>query len=144
MLEVAKPAAEYGIQIGDNAGETIPACALALDPNTIAYGVETLPPHPALPRLEVIAQEVEALAFLPTIPDMGFVGIKTQGISLYPSLHFGECRLCLLSTGARRREVIGVTHHLITLLLHLTVQRMQVNVSQKRTNTAPCVVPRLA
>src|SRR6266581_1350509 len=61
--KVAVPTPEHRIQFRNDAGETVPARAPGLGPDPIAYRCQTLAPHPALPCLEVIAQEVEALAF---------------------------------------------------------------------------------
>src|SRR3972149_650000 len=114
VLKVAVPALEHRIQFRDNAGETVPASAPGLGPDTIAYRVQTLAPHPALSRLKVIAQKVEHLAFLPTIPDMVLVWIQAQRIRLHPSLHFGESRPRLFGAWAQHHEVVRVAHHPIT------------------------------
>jgi hypothetical protein len=42
--------------------------------------------------------------------------------------------LGLLSTAAQHHKVIGVAHHAITPLLDLTVQGMQIDVRQQRTD----------
>src|SRR3972149_12133608 len=92
LLKVAVPAPEHRIQFRNDAGETVPASAPGLGPDPIAYRCQTLAPHPALPRLEAIAQKVEALTVFPTVPHVGLVRIQGQTIRLHPSLHFGESR----------------------------------------------------
>ena len=62
ILEVVKPAAQRRIQIGNNFRHTIPARALGPHPNAISNDIDTLPPNPASPRLEAIAQKLKALS----------------------------------------------------------------------------------
>src|SRR3989304_8687523 len=117
MLEVVKPAAPGRIQVRDNFRQTIPGRPLGPYPNAIPNGLEPLPPNPASPRLEAITQKLKALSFLPTIPYVGLLGIKTQAVCLYPGLHLGQRRWCLLSTAAQHYKVVGGAHHPVALLL---------------------------
>ncbi len=80
VLEVAVRALAHGVQFCDDAAQTVFACAPCPGPDTTAYRFQTLAPHPALSRLEVIAQEVEALVLLPTIPHVRLVRVENQSI----------------------------------------------------------------
>jgi len=65
-----------------------PRVASSLDPDTITQRLQTLAPHPTPPRLEAVAEEVQALPSYPAIPDVGLVGIELKRVLLNPGLHF--------------------------------------------------------
>src|SRR5262249_11697813 len=141
MLEVIKPATKRRIQIGDDFRQTVPTRALGPHSNAILHRLGALFAYPAARQLEVIAQKVKALPRLQTISHMGLVGTKAQAMGLYPGFYFRKRRFGLLPTAAKHHKVIGVANHAVALLLHVIVERMKINVGQKRANHRPLRAP---
>src|SRR5215510_10852441 len=134
VLEVVKPSAKRRIEIGNNFRQTVPTPAPSPHPNAILHSLEALFANPAPPQLEVITQKVKALSLFPTVSNVDFVGTKTQAIGLYPGFHLLKRRFGLLAIAAEHHQVIGIANHAVALLLHVTVQRMKINVGQKGTD----------
>src|SRR5512141_2842159 len=76
MLEVVKPAAQRGIQIGYDTGQAVPTRAPSLVPYPLPQRQQTFPPHPAPPNFEAIAQKLKALPGLQTISHVGLVKVS--------------------------------------------------------------------
>src|SRR5262249_49932519 len=134
VLEIVKPPAERRIQIGDDFRQTVPPRALGPHPNAISKCFETLFANPAPPRFEAIAQKLKAFSFLPTVTHVGFIDTKTQPVLFYPTSYFFKRGLRLFGCLAKHHKVIGVANHAVALLLHMTVQRVKIDISQQRTD----------
>src|SRR5262249_6478447 len=134
VLEIVKPPAERRIQIGDDFRQTVPPRALGPHPYAISKCFETLFANPAPPRFEAIAQKLKAFSFLPTVTHVGFIDTKTQPVLFYPTSYFFKRGLRLFGPVAKHHKVIGVANHAVALLLHMTVQRVKIDISQQRTD----------
>src|SRR5262244_3833886 len=134
MLEIIKPTAKRRIQLGNNRGQTISARALGPHPNAISKRCAALFPYPASPHFEAIAQKLKAFSFLPTVTHMGLFDVKTEPVLFHPASHFFKRGLRLFGPVAKHHKVIGVANHAVAFLLHVTVQRMKIDVGQQRTN----------
>src|SRR5215510_16384995 len=134
MLEIIKPTAKRRIQLGNNRGQTISARALGPHPNAISKRCAALFPYPASPHFEAIAQKLKALPVLPTVTHVGFIDTKTQSVLFYPTSYFFKRGLRLFGCLAKHHKVIGVANHAVALLLHMTVQRVKIDISQQRTD----------
>src|SRR5689334_8929827 len=137
MLKVVKPAAKRRVQFNNDLCQTIPARAFSPHPNAIAECLEALFANPAPPRLEPIAQKFKALSRLSTVTHVRFVDIETQPVLFYPHPHFLERNVRLFGTLAEHDKIIGIANHAVALLLHPTIQSMEINVSQQRTDHRP-------
>ncbi len=78
MLEVAEPAAQRPIEIGDDAGEAVAARALRLLADRILEAGQALLADEASSGLEPVAKEVEAFPGLPAVADIGLVRVQTD------------------------------------------------------------------
>src|SRR5262244_2399361 len=134
MLEIIKPTAKRRIQLGNNRGQTISARALGPHPNAISKRCAALFPYPASPHFEAIAQKLKALPVLPTVTHMGLFDVKTEPVLFHPASHFFKRGLRLFGPVAKHHKVIGVANHAVAFWLHVTVQRMKIDVGQQRTN----------
>src|SRR5437879_5445755 len=110
LLEVVKPPAQHRIKIPDDLCQAVSARALGLHPDALAQRFEALGPHPALPRLEAIAEKLKTLSGLPTISDMGLVCIKPKPVLFHPALHFLKRGLGSLRRTTQHHEVIGIAY----------------------------------
>src|SRR5512141_1692586 len=104
MLEVVKPAAQRGIQIGYDTAQAVPTRAPSLVPYPLPQRQQTFPPHPAPPNFETIAQKLKTLPRLPTISHVGLVPIKLEPVLLYPGSHFVERGSRFFSRSAQHHE----------------------------------------
>ena len=137
VLEVFKPASKHGIEVCDYALQAVPAGAARLCPNTLTQRLQAFTPHPAPSGLEAITQEREAFALFAAIPNVGLGRIERKPVVLNPGVHFLKCRLRFCDATAKHDEIVGIAHHPITFVLHMTVQGMQVDVRQQRADHSP-------
>src|SRR5215475_118484 len=121
MLEVVEPATQCGIQIGNDTGQAVPTCAPSLLPYPLSQRQQTFPSNPSPPDFEAIAEKLKPLPGLPTIPHVGLVRIKLEPVLFDPCSHFIERGFRLFRTAAQHHKVIGVAHHPISLLFHVSV-----------------------
>src|SRR5215475_12031943 len=141
MLEVVKPATQRRIQIGYDTGQTVPTCAPPLLPYPLAQRQQTFPSNPAPSDFEAITQKLKSLPRLPAVSHLGLVGIKLEPVWFHPGSHFIKRGLRFFGRLAQHHKVIGVAHHAVTLLSHMAVQRVKINIGQRGLITAPCGVP---
>ena len=130
MLEVAKPAFQDRVDLRDHAPQALPARASGPAPQLVPYGSQALLAHPAPPRFEAVAEEVEALPRFPTVTHLGLVGVQGKTVSFHPGVHFFQCGLRFFRRPAQYDEVVGIPNHPVPLALHQAVQRVQVEVRQ--------------
>ena len=117
VLEVAKPAPQHRVQIGDDrAPGCHPACARVLSRILSLKRLQALLPHPAPTRLEAIAEKVEAFPRLPAIADLGLVRVQRQAVFLSPKpAPSRSAAVASSAAAAQDHEVVGVAHHPIAL-----------------------------
>jgi hypothetical protein len=73
MLEVAKPALEDGIELGDDGLQATATCAAGLLADLIPKSLSAFRAHPASTGLKPIAQKFKPLSFLPAVAHPGLV-----------------------------------------------------------------------
>ena len=134
MLEVVKPATKYGVEIGDDAGQAVPTRAPCLLAYPLAQRQQAFLSDPTPPDFEAVAEKLKTLPSLPAISHVGLVSIEPKPVSFRPGSHFTERGLSLFCTAAQHHKIIGVANHPITLLFHLSVQGMKIDVGQKRAD----------
>jgi hypothetical protein len=134
MLEVVKPAAKRGIEIGNNTSQAVPTRAPSLLPYPLAQCQQTFPPDPTPPNFEAIAEKLKTLPSLPTVSHVGLAGIELKPVLFDPGSHFAQRGLGLFRRAAQHHEVIGLAHHAVALLSHMAVQGMKIDVGHKRAN----------
>ena len=134
MLEVAIPSSQHRVEFGDDPPETVTSRAPRERAHFVFQGHQALLPHLARTRFKSVTERLEALPFNPAIPKVGLVRMQRQAVGFDPGPNFFQC----LGGGFRRRaqnhKVVGIPHHRMALSRHMHVQRMQVNVRQKRTD----------
>src|SRR6266545_1335071 len=134
MLEVVKPTAKRRIQIGNDTGQAVPTRATSLVPYPLAQRQQTFPPDPTPADFKAVAEKLKTLPRLPTISHVGLVGIKPKPVLFDPHSHFVERGLGLFRRAAKHHEVIGVAHHAVAVLPHMSVQGMKIDIGQKRAD----------
>src|SRR6266545_2345483 len=134
MLEVVKPTAKRRIQIGNDTGQAVPTRATSLVPYPLAQRQQTFPPYPTPADFKAVAEKLKILPRLPTISHVGLVGIKPKPVLFDPHSHFVERGLGLFRRAAKHHEVIGVAHHAVAVLPHMSVQGMKIDIGQKRAD----------
>src|SRR4029453_10951652 len=90
MLEVAEPASEQWVEIGDDTRKTRPARPSRLGPDAVLEAGKALLAYPAPSGFEPVAEELEAFPRLPTIAEMGLHRTETQAIVRYPLADFRQ------------------------------------------------------
>src|SRR6266567_1497213 len=78
VLEVAEPAAQRPIEIGDDAGEAVAARASRLRSDAVLEAGQALLADQTPAGFEPIAEEVEAFPELPAVADMSLVRMRMQ------------------------------------------------------------------
>src|SRR5262245_35586423 len=90
VLKVAEPALKYRVQFLNDRAQTVSPCPSGLGPNTIAQRFDALWPHPPLPCLEPISEELDPLARLPAVAHVAFLQILLQLIATTSRLLSGQ------------------------------------------------------
>src|SRR5262249_23152962 len=137
MLEVVEPATQRRIQIGYDAGQTVPTRAPRLLPYPLAQRQQTFPSNPAPSDFEAITQKLKSLPRLPAVSHLGLVGIKLEPVLFHPGSHFIKRGLRFFGRLAQNHKVISVAHHAVTPLSHMAVQRVKINIGQKGADHCP-------
>lgn len=94
VLEVAEPAAQHGVEVGDDRRRAGPAVATRLRPDLVLEGMSAFLAHPPSSAFKTIAEEFEALAPLLTVADVGLVGMQGESPLRAPGLHLAQRGLC--------------------------------------------------
>src|SRR5689334_1362922 len=134
MLEVIKPATKHGIEIGYDASQAVPVRAPCFLAYPFAQRQQTFASDPTPPDFEAVAKKLKTLPSLPAISHSGFVDIEPKPVLFCPGSHFAKRALGLCRTTAQHHKIIGVAYHPIPMLFHLSVQRMKIDVGQKRAD----------
>src|SRR5215212_2891422 len=133
VLEVLKPAPTHRVDSVDDRLQAEAVRALGMATDRVLVLLQALLARPTIAALEVVPKEVEA-ARLGGVHDARLVGMKLQTGSCRPRLHLRQGLLGLLSATTQDDEVVGIPHHLVTLIGHSVVERVQVDVGQQGTD----------
>lgn len=137
MLEVGKPATQDGIEVLDDSLQAVAAGTPRLVANSVLQSRETFLAYGATTTLEAIAEELEPVTGLPTIPGMGLLGMERQSIGYYPCLYPHQRRFRFLLALAEDDKVVRITDDFVPCLRQSDIQRMQVQVGQQRAEYSP-------
>src|SRR5919106_5348675 len=130
MLEVVKPAAKRGIEIGNDTSQAVPTRAPSLLSYPLAQYQQTLPSDPTPPNFEAIAEKLKTLPSLLTVSHVGLADIELKSVLFDPGSHFAQRGPGLFRRAAQHHEVVGVAHHAVALLSHMTAQGMKIDIGQ--------------
>src|ERR1700733_801931 len=96
VLEVAEPACERAIEIGNDDLQALPSGPPRLIANRLFQLVEALLSHLTAAAFEPIAEELKSVPFLPAVGDPRLRRVQRKTIRHHPRLDQRECRFGLL------------------------------------------------
>src|SRR5262249_28431258 len=126
-LEVAEPAAQRSVQVGDDNRQTATVLSFRLSSHTRLELPQALGPHQPLLAVKAVAQEVKR--FAARINDTGLARMQAQAVVLDPLLHQSKRLLRFCLAAAEDDELIRVPHHLQPLGRQQVVQGVEVDVA---------------
>ena len=133
VLKVRKPASQRAVHARDDDRQALSLGPPSFTPNRVFELPQAFRARPLTPRLEVISQKVKA-ADLRGVHDPRLRGMQRQSRRGRPDLHRGQCRAGFRLAAAEKHEVVGVANHLVALLCHLLVERVEIDIGQQRTD----------
>jgi hypothetical protein len=136
MLEVAEPAAQGAIEIGDDALEAVAPIASRFLPDRVLELVQALLAHEPLASLEPVTEELEPLPRHPAVADMRLRRMQRQAVRRDPRSNLGQRGVGVLARPAQDHEVVCVPHHPEASRSHQLVQRVEIDVGQQRADYA--------
>ncbi len=136
MLKVLKPSLQRPIHVQDDDRQAIAVGPLRFLADGVFEFPETLLSRPTLARFKVVSQKVKS-SRLRRIDDSSLFRMQRQSDLRRPRLHVGQSSFRFRFTATQNDEVVRIAHHLEAAVLHLLVQRIQVNVRQQRTDDSP-------
>ena len=137
MFKITKPATQHRVQAFNDILNALPTGALGSGSDAIPHRFQAFLAYPAFASLESIAQKLKTLSWNQTISYMRFVRVKAQTVLRNPGTYLAKCRLSRLRTRTHHNKVVGIANHVIAYLTHQTIERMQIQIGQKRANDAP-------
>ena len=137
MFKITKPAAQHRVQAFNDALNAIPTGALGSGSDAIPQRFQAFLAYPAFASLESIAQKLKALSWNQTISYMCLVRVKAQTVLRNPGTYLGKCRLSRSRTRTHHNKVVGIANHVVAFLTHQTIERMQIQIGQKRADHCP-------
>src|SRR5262245_9548286 len=108
MFEVAEPAAQHRVEVGDDAREVDPARSSRPHPDVILEAIEALLADKPSSGFEPVAEELKTLPWLPAVADMGLVRLQMQAIVRHPGTDFFQGGIGLLAALAQDHEVVCI------------------------------------
>src|SRR3989442_1137736 len=115
MFEITKPATSDPVDARDDYRQALPVVALGQDPDFVFQLLQALTPRPTIAALEVIPKKVKAARFTGIHnPRLGWM--QRQASFRRPLLHQGQGPLSFCLTATQDDKVVGVPHHLDSLL----------------------------
>ena len=137
MLEVGKPATQDGIEVRDDALQAVATGTPGLLADHVLQSRETFLAYGAATTLEAIAEELEPVTGLPTIPEMGLLGMERQSVGDYPCLYPHQRSFRFLLAAAEDHKVVRIADDFVPCLSQSHIQRMQVQVGKQRAEHSP-------
>ncbi len=137
MLEVGKPATQDGIEVLNDALQAVATRTPRLLADNVLQSRETFLAYGATTTLEAIAEKLKPVTGLPTIPEMGLLGMERQSIGYYPCLHPHQRSFRFLLATAENDKVVRIADDFVPCLSQSHIQRMQVQVGEQRTDYSP-------
>ena len=134
VLEVAEPASEHRVEIGEDTRQALPARSPGLRPNAVLEPGQALLADMTPAGFEAVAEEVEALPRLPAVAEVGLVRMQTQAVGGGPAADRRQRRLGLFAACTEHHEVVCIAHHPMACCRHQRVQRVEVDVRQQRAD----------
>ena len=160
VLEIVEPATKRAVHVDDDPLKRTTTCSTRLRPKRVLQFLETLLPRPVFRAEEVVPQKTETLG--PRIDDLCFRRMQRQTVVCHPcpnqflsslsffrrvarnhpprAVCFGEAiaqRSSIIRATPRQDNpaspVVCVTNHIETTMSHQMVQRIEIDVTQQRT-----------
>ena len=136
VLVVLEPAAQLWIEALDGHRQTDTRGAAGDLADVVFELPQTLSPGPTLALLEVIAQEVEAARFC-RVYDPRLLRVQLQAPMLQQGIELCQRSLRFRLTATQDHAIVRIADHLVSRGRHRLIHRMQIDVSQQRTDDAP-------
>ena len=127
VFEVTKPATRDRVDARDDHLQALPIVALGEDAKLVLELLQALLPRPFIPALEVIPEKVKA-AMLPGSHNARLFRMQRETSLRRPLLHQSQGLLSFRLAATQDDKVVGVPHHLYTLLGHQVVQGIEIDV----------------
>ena len=130
VFEIREPASEHRIEVFDDVLQAISPSPPGPLPNTILEAGQTLLPDPAPSALEPVTQELESLAFLHAVSQVGLVRVQGQPVGFDPGPYPTQRLLAFLATPAQDHEVVRITDDAIAGIGEVCIQWVQIKVRE--------------
>ena len=139
VLEVLEPAAKHWVEPGDYLAKTPPLGSARLVAQGVFELVQALLARPFQVSLKVITQEVKT-PFLRRVHDPRLVRMHGQPVGLRPLDNEFQRPLGVGLVPALNDKVVRIPGHCVALRRQQMIQRIQVQVSQQRTDDSSYTV----
>src|SRR5699024_7105441 len=122
VLEIAKPAAQHRIELGDDACKASASRASRGFAYPILEAIQAFLADPSLARFEAVAKKIKTLAFVQAVASLRLVWMKRETLCSSPFRY----RIARLVGGdlalTQHDEVVGIAHHAVSLIGHELIQ----------------------
>ena len=131
VLEVPKPAAKRLIQLHNHALQRVTRCAFGFVAETVFQFLKTLLPRPVFLAPKFEPQKRKALHA--RVHDPRLRRVQREAGVCHPRLNKRQSRFRSVACATQHHKVVCVANHFIATLGQQMVQRIEIHVTQQRT-----------